>query len=142
MLAYLVLQAGRLVSGDRLIDELWGDDPPETARKSLQVRIAGLRKALGAAAVSPVRPATLCTSSGTRSISSDSRISSVPRRDRHRPRRRRSLEQALALWRGPPLADFQSEPWARAAGARIEELRLVAFEHRCDAYLSSDGITR
>jgi len=43
----LLLEEGRVVSADRLIDELWGDEPPPTARGSLQVRIAGLRQALG-----------------------------------------------------------------------------------------------
>ena len=47
LLAMLLLEDGRLVSADRLVDELWGDQPPPTARSSLQVRIAGLRRALG-----------------------------------------------------------------------------------------------
>src|SRR6516225_9496403 len=47
VLAYLLLYAGQAVSADRLIDELWGDEPPEAARNSLQVRVSGLRRALG-----------------------------------------------------------------------------------------------
>src|SRR5919204_6831622 len=47
LLAFLLLHAGEPVSVDRLIDELWGDSPPPTARKSVQVRVAGLRRALG-----------------------------------------------------------------------------------------------
>src|SRR5262245_48631209 len=47
VLAMLLLEEGRVVPADRLIDELWGDEPPPTARGSLQVRIAGLRQALG-----------------------------------------------------------------------------------------------
>src|SRR6266550_4020231 len=51
VLAYLLLHAGEVVRADRLIDELWGEDPPESARKSLQVRVANLRKVLGADSV-------------------------------------------------------------------------------------------
>src|SRR5438093_5134843 len=47
VLAYLLLNAGRVVPTDVLIDKLWGEQPAESARKSLQVRVAGLRKALG-----------------------------------------------------------------------------------------------
>ena len=109
---------------DRLIDELWGEAPPATAAKSVQVYVSRLRKELGERpARHAARPATSCTSTRP-SSTSPLRAARRPRRGgRSRAARRRSCAQALALWRGPPLADLAYEPFAQTEIARLEELR-------------------
>jgi len=129
LLALLLLHGGRVVSTDRLIDSLWGDEPPDTARKSLQVRVAGLRKALGQERI-------VTTPSGYRvslerpdelDLERFERLAAVGDAE--------SLRQALSLWRGPALVDFPREPWAIAPAARLEEVRLAVLEKRIDADL-------
>jgi DNA-binding SARP family transcriptional activator len=129
LLALLLLHGGRVVSTDRLIDSLWGEEPPDTARKSLQVRVAGLRKALGqdriitspsGYRVSLHRPEEL-------DLERFERLAAVGDAD--------SLREALSLWRGPALVDFAREPWAIAPAARLEEVRLALVEKRVDADL-------
>jgi DNA-binding SARP family transcriptional activator len=129
LLALLLLHGGRVVSTDRLIDSLWGEEPPETARKSLQVRVAGLRKALGqdrivtspsGYRVSLARPEDL-------DLERFERLAAIVDAE--------SLREALSLWRGPALIDFAHEPWAIAPAARLEEVRLAVLEKRIDADL-------
>jgi len=129
LLALLLLHGGRVVSTDRLVDSLWGDEPPGTARKSLQVRVAGLRKTLG-------QDRIVTSPSGYR-VSSErpdeldlelfERLAAVGDAE--------SLREALSLWRGPALVDFTREPWAVAPAARLEEVRLTVLEKRVDADL-------
>ena len=57
LLALLLLHASETLTADRLVEELWGEEPPQTARKSLQVRVAGLRRALGEGVVVTRGPA-------------------------------------------------------------------------------------
>lgn len=132
LLALLLLHANEAVSADRLIDELWNAAPPPTAKKSLQVRVAGLRRALGddvvatrgdGYAISVVgdeldlhRFERLLTEGRERLGAGDPR-SGVE-----------TLREALTLWRGPALADFAYESFAQAPIARLEELRLTALE--------------
>src|SRR5262245_5029364 len=59
LLAVLALHANEVVSRDRLIDELWGDEPPETARTALQVHVSQLRKTIGAGRVETRSPGYL-----------------------------------------------------------------------------------
>jgi DNA-binding SARP family transcriptional activator len=145
LLALLLLDANRLVSSDRIIDELWGDDAPESARSSLQVRVSNLRKALAAPRASAD---DLLLSQG-----SGYSIQLEPNQlDLHRFERllaegedalardepaaaSETLGQALALWRGPALADFAYEPFAQVPAARLEELRIAALEQHIDAKL-------
>ena len=125
LLAVLLLHANEVVSSERLIDELWGEAPPATVAKSVQVYVSGLRKQLRRrAGSSRARPAMSC---GSTRPSSTPRASSgwSPRRRSARPgRAAEKLREALALWRGPPLADLAYEPFAQAEIARLEELRL------------------
>jgi DNA-binding SARP family transcriptional activator len=132
VLAYLLLQANRTVPAGTILDEIWGDGVPESGRKSLQVRVAGLRRVLG----------------GHRIVSSGAGYSVRIEReelDLHRfedllgDGHPDSLRRALQLWRGSPLADFADEPWARAPTARLEELQLLALERRIDADLAAGG---
>ena len=139
LLVFLLLRAGEPVSVDRLVDELWGESPPPTARKSLQVRVAGLRRALpaeivvtrGDAYVAQVEPDRLDLHRFERLLSegSDALASGDPRAGA------KTLDEALALWRGAPLADFTYASFAQPAIARLEELRLHANELRIEAQL-------
>jgi DNA-binding SARP family transcriptional activator len=135
VLAYLLLNAGRVVSTERLIDDLWGDDPPESARKSLQVRIAGLRKALGADCVL-TRPSGYLVRIERDALDLDRFQSLVGEASSTEPAAAvKLLDEALELWRGQGLSDFHHEQWASGAVARMEELRLAAVEKRFDACL-------
>src|SRR5262245_49136124 len=130
VLAMLLLEEGRAVSADRLIDELWGDEPPPTARGSLQVRIAGLRQALGKQRiVSEGRGYRVQLASGELDVTQFQRLLEQGG-EVH-------LRSALAMWDGPALADFLDQRWAQAAAARLEELRLVALERRIDGDLEA-----
>jgi DNA-binding SARP family transcriptional activator len=140
LLAFLLLHAGELVSVDRLIDELWGARPPVTARKSVQVRVAGLRRTLG--------EGVLLTSAGGGYVI---RID-AGQLDLHRFERliaegrdalaeepaaaKQKLDEAIAIWRGPALADFAYESFAQPAIGRLEELRLSALELQIEAELA------
>ena len=130
MLAMLLLEDGRLVSADRLVDELWGDQPPPTARSSLQVRIAGLRRALGKQRIiSEGRGYRIHLERGELDVERFQRLLHQGGAGR--------LSEALALWRGPALADFLDQGWAQAAAGRLEELRLAAIERRIEADLDA-----
>ena len=139
VLAYLLLHAGKAVPADRLIDELWGDEPPESARNSLQVRVSGLRRALGRDRIASSPAGYLVRiEHGELDLSRFEELTASGDRD--------ALDEALALWRGQPLAEFGGELWAAPAIARLEELRLVALENRvaadlelgCDAQLVAE----
>jgi DNA-binding SARP family transcriptional activator len=141
LLAILLLHANQVVSTDRLLDSLWGDELPESGATALQVRVSQLRKALGAggAAIVTHSPGYLIELSKN---ALDLHVFERLAVDADRALQREDptqawtlLEQALALWRGPALADFTYEPFAQAAIARLEELRLVAQERRIEAGL-------
>ena len=139
VLAILVLHAGEVVSCDRLIDELWGDEPPARGGQDG----AGLRVAAAQGAQLPhgdVRRADRHARPRVRAASRSragrpARLRATPRAGTARPRRARvrraadvSHASALALWRGPPLADFTFDTFAAREIARLEELRLEALE--------------
>jgi DNA-binding SARP family transcriptional activator len=139
LLAFLLLHAGEPVSVDRLIDELWGETPPATARKSVHVRVAGLRRALrrdilltrGDAYLVRLQPNQLDLHRFEQLLSDGSRALA----DGDPATADTTFDEALALWRGPALSDFTYEPFAQAAIARLEELRVQAHELRADAQL-------
>ena len=140
LLAVLLLSRNRVVSVDRLIDELWGDEPPETATKALQVYVSQLRKAIGADRVLTRSPGySLRVDDGELDLD---RFEQLVREGREQlgagePKTAaRLLEEALGLWRGPALAEFRSQAFAEEAGARLEESRLAAVEERIDADLA------
>jgi DNA-binding SARP family transcriptional activator len=130
-LAILLLNAGEAVLADRLIDDLWQDDPPETARKSLQVRIAGLRKVLGEDRIeSRGRTYRLRVEADEFDLERFERLATAGGVD--------NLEEALGLWRGAPLQEFADQRWAAAPIARLEELRLAVIEQSMELALE-DG---
>jgi DNA-binding SARP family transcriptional activator len=135
LLAILVLDAGRVVPTDRLVDLLWGDDAPKTATASLQNAIARLRRVLGEDVLvtrSPgyvlsVTPEQIDARRFERELTHARALPAAERVDR--------LQAALALWRGSALAEFAFDDFAQAEIRRLEELRLVAVEERIDAEL-------
>ena len=140
LLAVLALEPGRVVSVDRLIECLWPGDPPETAAHAVQVYVSQLRKALGSE--------TLVTRPPGYVLEVDREHIDFHRFVRLADEGRMALEggnpataeaalrEALALWRGPALADFAYEPFAQTDIARLEELRLATVEERVDADLA------
>jgi DNA-binding SARP family transcriptional activator/ABC-type branched-subunit amino acid transport system substrate-binding protein/streptogramin lyase len=139
LLAVLLLHRGQAVSTDRLIDEVWGERPPATAAKAVQVNVSSLRKALGdGLLVTRGHGYLLQPELGQvdldrfESLAAEGR-DALTNGDAARASDR--LREALALWRGPPLADFAYEPFAQGETARLEEERLAALEDRIDADL-------
>jgi DNA-binding SARP family transcriptional activator len=146
LLVLLLLNANEVVSRDRLIDELWGENPPETAAKLVQVYVSRLRKALepdrtggGDVLVTQapgymlrVSPDELDVNRFERLVEEGQKalVEGTPGEAAAR------LREALALWRGPALADFVFEPFAEADVGRLEELRLAALEGRIEADLA------
>jgi DNA-binding SARP family transcriptional activator len=141
LLAILLLHANEPVFTDRLVDQLWGEEAPATARKSLQVRVAALRRALGegvlvtrgASYVLDIEPDQLDLHRFERLFSEAKDMLD----DGDGAAAAATLREALELWRGPPLADFGYEPFAEPAIARLEELRLAAIELRIEAELAA-----
>jgi DNA-binding SARP family transcriptional activator len=134
LLARLLLDAGRVVAADALVEALWGESPPPSAPKVLQAHVSALRKALGAEAIETRAPGYAlrgATSDLARFESSTERA----RSEADPARRGELLSEALGLWRGDPLAEFRREPFAEAAAARLAELRLDAIAQRIEADL-------
>ncbi len=142
VLALLLLHRNEAVNRDLLVDELWGEQPPPTAAKVLQNCISALRKEL------PGGAETLRTVGGGYEL----RVS-PDELDRDRFERLLAegraalaageveeaadvLRRALALWHGPPLADFAYERFAQDEITRLEELQVAALEDRIDAELA------
>jgi DNA-binding SARP family transcriptional activator len=138
LLAALLLQANEVVSADRLIEDLWGEQSPDSGRTALQVRISQLRKALGrAGAVLITRPPGYILQLEPQQLDLHRFERLVEEADAAPPTvAAEKLREALALWRGPPLADLTYESFAQAAIARLEELRLAALEKRIEADLA------
>ena len=139
LLALLLLDAGRTVSARRLIEELWGEDPPASARKMVQINVSHLRKVLPAGALRTdaagyrlqIDPDSLDLGRFER-LAGEGRAALAA--GEHETAAER-LAAALALWRGPALAEF-GEPFAAREGARLEALRLAALEDRIEADLA------
>ena len=139
LLAVLLLHPNEVVSNDRLIEALWGEEPPDTARKSLQVQIYQLRKALGPGVIETRTPGyVLELGDGQVDLVRFQRLREEGREllGTDPGRARQLLWEALSLWRGPPLSDFAYEPFAQAEIARPEALRVAAVEDRVEADLA------
>src|SRR5436190_17183269 len=136
LLAFLLLHANEPISSDRLIDEVWGPDPPKTAGASLQNYVSRLRKAIGADAVVSQPPGYVLRVDPERfDLARFKRLSAEGRGAPEARERAEKLRAALALWRGPALDDLAFEPFARDEVGRLEEERLAALEDCVDAEL-------
>jgi len=142
VLAHLILRANRVVQADLLIDGLWGEEPPESARNTLQTYIYRLRKLLGGNRIEGRDGGYVLVAApdeidgvrfeflvkeGKASINSDPAAAAA------------ILADALSLWRADALADVTEEPSLRGEAARLEELRLAATEHRIAAEIAMGG---
>src|SRR5919198_3844891 len=127
LLAALLLDRNRVVPVSRLIDDLWGEVPPETAMKALQGYLSQLRKAIGPERLLTRPPGyELRVEEGELAVDRFERLAREgrgPLAPGDSKAAAKRLGEALELWRGPPLAEF-SEPFARDAGARLEDERL------------------
>jgi DNA-binding SARP family transcriptional activator/pimeloyl-ACP methyl ester carboxylesterase len=150
LLAALLVHANQVVSLDRLVDIIWGDGPPADAAATLQNHVSRLRATL--------EPGRAPGSSGSLVLTRPPGYLLHVDEDQVDARRfeqlaaegrvalrdgdpgttaATQLSEALALWRGPALAEFADEPFARAEAARLDELRMNAQEDRVDAELAS-----
>jgi DNA-binding SARP family transcriptional activator len=135
LLGLLLLHAGEAVSADRIVDELWGDHPPKTATTSLQNFVSQLRKLLGPEALVTKAPGYLLRVDPEQVDARRFERLIADARRAEPAERTWKLRDALALWRGPPLADLAFESFAQGEIRRLEELRLVALEERINADL-------
>ena len=136
LLARLLLDAGHVVPVETLVDSLWAGSPPPTAFKVIQIYVSQLRKALGAELIETRPPGYVLRMS--RDGSDLGRFEALREDARDAPgaaRRAELLREALSLWRGPALAEFREQPFALAAGRRLDDLRLGALEERIEAEL-------
>jgi YVTN family beta-propeller protein len=145
LLALLLVNADRIVSAERLIDEFWGESVPESAANMIQGYVSRLRKTLGEsdaghrlldtrppgyvlhalAAQVDARRFEALAHEGEGLLASGAFDDAVA-----------AFSEALGLWGGSPYADVASSPAIEAEIARLEELRLAAVEHRIDAELA------
>jgi DNA-binding SARP family transcriptional activator/DNA-binding GntR family transcriptional regulator len=139
LLARLVLDLNRMVAVDRLVDDLWGDEAPPSAAKMIQIHVSKLRKLLPPGVLRTRPPGYMLVAdndgvdatrfralreAGRAALAAGDATGSAAR-----------LREALELWRGAPLAEFE-EPFARVEAAHLEELRLTCLEERIDADLA------
>ena len=136
LLALLLLRAGEVVSSDRLIDGLWGDETPPTAPVALQVHVSNLRRALGDAGEVITRaPGYLMHPGDALDLRRFERLLGEAE-IAETPAAAPILHRALDLWRGPPLDDLAYERGLQTAIARLEELRVAALERRIEVDLA------
>jgi DNA-binding SARP family transcriptional activator/tetratricopeptide (TPR) repeat protein len=146
ILATLALQPGHVVSTDRLIDIVWGDDPPATAVNTLQRHISYLRAVFGArAAIMARAPGYLLdtgvshkTPEGTGEATDVEAVRRLLHQSRQAdPAERVSLlRTAAALWRGPALADVTGLPWLDQQAEQLAQLQLDVVRALVDARLA------
>ena len=140
LLAALLLEANRIVSRDRLIDALWGEEPPDTARNTIQVYVSQLRKLLPEGTLETAPPGyRLAVDPEAIDLFRFIQLTQQARAALtvgNASDAAETLREALALWRGPALADLAWEPLAQGEVVRLEELRLAALEDRIDADLA------
>ena len=148
VLAVLLLHVNETVSVDSLIDALWGESAPNGAVQSVRVHISRLRKVLENGRAEGDPPSVLVTTAGGYELRVGDDNLDLSRFEglfaegqralaEERPERAAELlGEALALWRGPALADLAFEPFAQAEAARLDELRVAALEDRIEADLA------
>ena len=125
LLAVLLVHAGGPVSVERLVDQLWGDEPPPTATTALQVHLSALRKVLGDRLVrSPAGYLLRVAAEELDAARFEALVAAG------------ELRAALALWRGEPYAGVPSSPDIEAARLRLTELHLSTVEDSLDGELA------
>jgi DNA-binding SARP family transcriptional activator/class 3 adenylate cyclase len=139
LLALLLLNPGRTMPIARLVDDLWGDEPPASARKVIQIYVSRLRKLLPDGMLQTHAAGyRLEVAREEVDLFRFERLHAegqVALEQGRSAEAARALREGLALWRGSPLVEFESEPFARLEGTRLEELHMAALEERIDADL-------
>ncbi|GAA3844812.1 hypothetical protein GCM10022226_79980 [Sphaerisporangium flaviroseum] len=143
VLARLLVARGRAVPVSVLIDELWPGDPPAQALSTIQGYVSRLRRALEPDRAPREEAEVLVSASPGYALRTEAEnvdtwlFESLVRSDQGDDAAVvwERMNQALALWRGPALAEFADLQWAAAEAMRLDELRLLAIEHRADAAL-------
>jgi DNA-binding SARP family transcriptional activator len=134
LLALLATAAGRHVGDDRLVDELWGDEPPAAATSSLQVAVSRLRRVLGEHAELRRDPSGY-TLVGAQ-VDADTVDGLIERLPGLQPEEvLDATAGVLDLWRGTPFAGLGDAPTLAAETVRLEEARLTLVENRAEALL-------
>lgn len=137
LLAALVVSVNEAVPETTLVERLWPDGPPASGSAALRVRVSQLRKLVGGAIVTrapgyllAADPEQIDARRFERLVAEGCRLAEEPERAAA------VLREALALWRGPALADVGPLPFAELEAARLDELRLVALERVLEAELA------
>ena len=148
LLTLLLLQRNQVVSTDRLVDELWGDEPPARATKALQVYVSQLRKTLGPDRLVTRPPGyELRVGEGELDIDRFEQLAAAARERLAAGDAKAAvagLREALALWRGPALGEFRSEPYGDIARQGrpshiVRSPQLVASRWRCEPAPSTNA---
>jgi DNA-binding SARP family transcriptional activator len=151
VLANLLLHSNEGISSDRLIDEIWGSDPPRSAANALQVYVSQLRALLDPQRRKGEPSAVLPAVAGGYMLRLEPQSVDAQRFERRLVRgtaalhagdpasAAEQLREAISLWRGAALTDFTYEPFAQGEIVRLEELRVVAHEERIEADLALGG---
>jgi DNA-binding SARP family transcriptional activator/Tol biopolymer transport system component/tRNA A-37 threonylcarbamoyl transferase component Bud32 len=142
VLAHLILRANHPVPIERLIDGLWGEEPPETAKNTLQTYVYRLRQMLGEDRIASDGGGYVLRAEANEIDAArfEAMVRSAKAEIEAEPSRAATeLTDALALWRGSPLSDLSEEPSLRGEIARLQELHLSATEHRISAEIAMGG---
>lgn len=138
LLTALLLHPNQLMATDRLIDSLWGDVPPDTAAKALQGHVLALRKLIGRERIRTEHGGyRLEVLPGEIDLDRFESALQVARSTAEPDERAKLLAEALATWRGDPLADLRYEAFAQSEIERLETLRIGALEERIEADLAA-----
>ena len=139
LLALLLVKRGRVVSVDAIVHALWGESPPGTAAKAVQGYVSHLRRLLPEGAIVTRPPGYVLEVGGEEVNAARSERLATEGRQRldegDDTAAADALQEALALWRGPALADFAYDEFAQDEIRRLEELRLGIHEDRAEALL-------
>jgi predicted ATPase/DNA-binding SARP family transcriptional activator len=138
LLICLALSPGRPVSAAALVDAVWAEQPPAEAANALQSLVSRLRRTLGEAATVGQSPAGYRLAIEPQDLDATrfeqlAQAGAAALRIGEQSKAAGTLRQALALWRGPALADVRDAPFAAATITRLERLRLSAVQDRIDA---------
>jgi ABC-type branched-subunit amino acid transport system substrate-binding protein/DNA-binding SARP family transcriptional activator len=135
VLASLILDANRVVPTDRLIDRIWGDEPPDAVRATLFAYISRLRKLFGAGRIQARPPGYILVAERDEIdlFRFTDLVDAARRQTEDRETSAALLTQALDLWRGGALSDLADYDALRPGITRLEELRLGALEDRIEA---------
>jgi DNA-binding SARP family transcriptional activator/tetratricopeptide (TPR) repeat protein len=141
LLAYLVVHAGQPVSVDRLVEELWGERGSKGAARTVQTYVSQLRKLLrGSEATLRTRPGGYVLEVDRADVDAYrfERAVAAVSAEPDPAGRLSTVDDALELWRGPPLSEFAGVGWADPEAVRLEALHLEALQHRYDALMDLD----